>query len=151
MKKRDKTEQIILHCSATKEGKNFKAKDIKAWHLAQKWSDIGYHYVIDLDGTIENGRDEDLVGAHCSGQNSNSIGICYIGGLDQKGMPKDTRTPEQKEAMFELVSKLLQKYNLPTHSIRVHNEYSSLKACPCFNGVKFRKEFFDWIRNNIKM
>ena len=72
-----KIKQIIVHCSATKEGQDFKAKDIKRWHFERGFSDIGYHYVVDLDGTIEEGRSLELIGAHTKGQNRDSIGICY--------------------------------------------------------------------------
>lgn len=121
---------ILIHCSATKEGQNFKAKDIDKWHKERGFKKIGYHYVIDLDGTIEKGREDSEIGAHCTGKNRNSIGICYVGGLDSKGNPKDTRTKEQKEALWELLRQLLIKY--PKATIHGHNEFSN-KACPCFN------------------
>lgn len=84
MNRRKSTTMIIIHCSATREGQDIKAKTIKQWHKARGFSDIGYHYIIDLDGTIEKGRDESLVGAHCIGKNAISIGICYVGGCDSK-------------------------------------------------------------------
>ena len=90
MKKRTKTTKIILHCSATPEGKDYKAADIDRWHKQQKWECIGYHKVIDLDGTIEDGRPIDMIGAHCSGYNSESIGICYIGDCDKNMKAEDT-------------------------------------------------------------
>lgn len=124
---------ILIHCSATQEGKDFKAKDIDKWHKAQGWKKIGYHYVIDLDGTIEKGREESEIGAHCTGKNKNSIGVVYIGGLDKNGKPKDTRTKEQKEALWELLRQLLIKY--PKATIHGHNEFSN-KACPCFDVTK---------------
>ena len=96
--------EIIIHCSATKEGMDFRAKDIDAWHKAKGWAGIGYHFVIDLDGTIEQGRPINQVGAHCYGHNKNSIGVCYIGGLDSRGKPKDTRTEAQKVTMTMLLS-----------------------------------------------
>jgi len=122
--------RIILHCSATKEGQPFTAKDIHEWHIQRGWKSIGYHYVILLDGTIQTGRLESEIGAHTTGQNSNSIGICYIGGLDAKGKPKDTRTIHQKKALTSLVSDLLKKY--PGSTVHGHNEFAN-KACPCFN------------------
>lgn len=123
--------KIIIHCSATPEGKDFRAKDIDLWHKQRGFTGIGYHYVIDLDGTVEKGRDEALVGAHCVGQNQYSIGICYIGGLDKDGKaPKDTRTKAQKRALKTLVNNLKNKYTVLT--IHGHNEFAN-KACPCFN------------------
>lgn len=128
-------DEIIIHCSATVEGKDFKAKDIDKWHKQKGWNGIGYHYVIDLDGTIERGRDENVSGAHTVGHNAHSIGIVYIGGLDKNGKAKDTRTPEQKEALWSLLRELLCKY--PKATIHGHNEFAK-KDCPCFN---VQKEF----------
>ena len=128
-----KINKIIIHCTATKEGKDFKAKDIDRWHKEKGWKCIGYHYVIDLDGTVEKGRSVEEIGAHCNGHNADSIGIVYVGGLDSKGNPKDTRTQAQKEALWELLRVLITKY--PKASIHGHNEFSS-KACPCFNVQK---------------
>lgn len=127
--------EIIIHCSATKEGHLFFAADIDRWHKAQGWSGIGYHYVIDIDGKVETGRAEYQTGAHTKGHNANSIGICYIGGLDINGKPKDTRTPEQRKSLAELVARLKVKY--PKATVHGHNEFAN-KDCPCFN---VRKEF----------
>lgn len=124
-----KVDEIILHCSATKEGQNFKAKDIDAWHKQRGFKGIGYHYVIDLDGTVERGRSEKEIGAHCLNHNARSIGICYIGGLDTGAKAKDTRTPQQKAALAKLVADLKVKY--PNATVHGHNEFAN-KACPCF-------------------
>jgi len=129
MKKQRKINYIIIHCSATKEGEVFHASDIDRWHKERGWNKIGYHYVICLDGTIEKGRDENEVGAHCKGMNQNSIGICYIGGLDKNGKPKDTRTDKQKAALWTLLKQLKEKY--PNIEVYGHNDFAH-KACPCF-------------------
>ena len=115
------------------EGLDFKAKDIDRWHKERGWKGIGYHYVIDIDGTVEKGRPDAEIGSHCVGKNKNSIGIVYVGGLDKNGRPKDTRTPEQKEALWELLRVLLVKY--PKAVIKGHNNFSN-KACPCFDVEK---------------
>lgn len=126
-------DSIIIHCSATPEGKHFTAADIRRWHKAQGWSDIGYHYVILLDGTVQEGRPIEQPGAHCKGMNDRSIGICYIGGLASDGKtPKDTRTTAQKASMHALVEKLANRYGLTASQIHGHNEYAA-KACPSFN------------------
>jgi N-acetylmuramoyl-L-alanine amidase len=125
-----KINKIILHCSATVEGRDFDKYDIDKWHRAKGWRGIGYHYVIKLDGTIERGRALDRTGAHTRGFNKGSIGICYIGGLGEDRKAKDTRTPEQVIAIRELVGELLTKFNEAT--VRGHYEFSS-KSCPCFN------------------
>lgn len=122
--------KIIIHCSATKEGQMFTVKDIDAWHRQKGYKSVGYHYVILLDGTIETGRPESEVGAHTIGHNADSIGICYIGGLDANLKPKDTRTDAQKKALIKRVKKLKAKYQGAT--VHGHNEFAN-KACPSFN------------------
>lgn len=128
-----KINEIIIHCTATQEGKDFKASDIDRWHRERGFNKIGYHYVIDLDGTIEKGRDENEIGAHCTNHNKNSIGIVYVGGLDKTGKPKDTRTDGQKKALLELLIGLIIKY--PQAIILGHNQLSK-KSCPCFDVEK---------------
>ncbi len=122
--------KIIIHCSATPEGRNVSVEEINRWHKQRGFSMIGYHFVIGLDGTVDKGRDVSKVGAHCKGLNSTSIGICYIGGVDKYNKPKDTRTDAQKEAMKKLVMELKKKY--PGASIHGHYEFSN-KACPSFS------------------
>lgn len=132
--------ELIVHCSATPEGKDYTVDDIRNWHKQQGWSDIGYHYVIYRDGTIVNGRDVDIVGAHCNkgGHNQHSIGICYIGGCDKKMKPKDTRTEEQKSSLLSLLYDLKKIY--PDVAIYGHRDFDSGKACPSFNArYEYRK------------
>ena len=126
---------IIVHCSATPEGEDYDVRHIRDIHLARGFSDVGYHYIIYRDGTIVKGRDEAVVGAHCQGYNSRSIGVCYIGGCvsrkDPKwqNKPKDTRTPAQKAALIKLLTELRRRY--PNATIHGHNEFAN-KACPSF-------------------
>lgn len=128
-----KINEIIVHCAATPEGKNFKAADIDRWHRERKMKCIGYHYVVDLDGTVEPGRPESEIGAHCLGHNQYSIGVCYVGGLAADGKtPKDTRTAAQKEALLDLLKKLRAKY--PKASIHGHRDFAA-KACPSFDAT----------------
>ena len=134
-----KINEIIVHCSATPEGKDFHASDIDRWHKAQGWKCIGYNYVIDLDGTVEPGRPLNEIGAHTVGHNSNSIGICYIGGCDKTGKKaKDTRTPEQKIAMYKLIHDLLESY--PKAEVSCHNQWAN-KACPSFKIDQLQREY----------
>ncbi|MGM9675841.1 MAG: N-acetylmuramoyl-L-alanine amidase [Bacteroidaceae bacterium] len=121
--------EIIIHCSATPEGRDFTVAHIDRWHRQRGWSGIGYHYVVRPDGTVQEGRPLARAGAHCQGHNAHSIGICYIGGLDARGRPKDTRTPAQKQALRGLVDRLLRQF--PGATVHAHNEYAP-KACPCF-------------------
>lgn len=124
--------EIIIHCSATPEYKNYTAADIRRWHKQQGWSDIGYHFVIQLDGTIEEGRHVDVVGAHCNGHNQRSIGVCYIGGVAADGRtPKDTRTELQKNALLSLLIDLKGMY--PGATIYGHHDFDKGKACPSFD------------------
>jgi len=133
-----KITEIIVHCSATAEGKDFSVKDIDRWHRERGWSGCGYHYVIRLDGTIEQGRMESQIGAHCYGHNMNSIGVCYIGGLASDGKtPKDTRTIKQKASLRALLRRLRQKY--PEATIYGHRDFAA-KACPSFDA---RAEYAD--------
>lgn len=125
-------DSIIIHCSATPEGKNFTVDDVRKWHVEERgWSDIGYHFVIHLDGTIRKGRPIEIAGAHCRGKNERSVGICYIGGMDADNVkPKDTRTPQQQQALLALIQQLQHDYG--AMSIHGHNEFAN-KACPSFN------------------
>ena len=132
--------ELIVHCSATPEGKDYSVDTIRQWHLQRGFSDIGYHYVIYRDGSINKGRDVNISGAHCTNHNSKSIGICYVGGLDSSGKkPKDTRTNAQKKSLVKLVKQLMSMYNLGASNIHCHNEYAN-KACPSFSINDFRKE-----------
>lgn len=127
-------EKIILHCSATVQGRDFGSKDIDRWHRARGFRCIGYHYVVRLDGSVERGRGEQEIGAHCLGQNAHSLGVCYIGGLASDGKtPRDTRTPEQKRALTGLLRELKGRY--PSATLHGHREFAA-KACPCFDVKK---------------
>lgn len=126
--------EIIIHCADTPEGRDDKAADIDRWHKQRGFDRIGYHYVIDLDGTVEAGRELDCIGAHCKGHNTNSIGICYIGGADRETIkPKDTRTDKQKASLLLLLKYLRQRY--PNAKIYGHRDFSD-KACPSFDAKK---------------
>lgn len=129
--------EIIIHCTATRPDQDFHAADIDRWHKANGWGGIGYHFIIDLDGTIENGRPVERCGVHCAGHNANTIGIVYVGGVVGKGKnkkPADTRTKAQILSMHHLVTELMWRFPL-IGKISGHNEYSN-KACPCFDVPK---------------
>lgn len=125
--------EIIIHCSATIEGRHFTVDDIDRWHRQRGFTSIGYHYIILLNGEIQQGRNLQSVGAHCIGHNRQSIGICYIGGLDCNGIAKDTRTPEQKESLLRLLRSLKRQH--PKAHIFGHNKFAN-KDCPCFDAEK---------------
>lgn len=126
---------IIIHCSDSPATLDIGAKEIKEWHTLPKpkgngWADIGYHYVIRLDGTVEKGRLISRAGAHCLYHNAHSIGICYVGGKNEKGERVDTRTPAQKSSMVKLVTNLIRMYRCDVHG---HRAYTDGKTCPNFN------------------
>lgn len=134
-----KINYIVIHCTATMQNVDFRASDIDKWHRHRGFNSIGYHYVIDLDGTIEVGRPESVVGAHVKDFNVNSIGIVYVGGLakDATGqvIPADTRTEAQKKALVNLLTELKKKY--PNAEILGHKDFPNVrKACPCFDAKK---------------
>ena len=147
-----KIDAIVIHCSATRAGQDVRAADIDKWHKERGFAMIGYTYVIDLDGTVEVGRPLSRDGAHCNtagvsglSYNKHSIGICYVGGLDKDGNPADTRTPEQKLSMLNLVNNLMEAYpdivevighrdaspDKNGNGIIERNEW--VKQCPCFS------------------
>lgn len=127
---------IVIHCADTYARMDIGRKEIDAWHKERGWAGIGYHYVIRRDGTIEPGRPEEQPGAHVTGHNSHSIGICYAGGKGADGKPEDNRTYEQRSALLLLVKELKRKY--PEARVAGHRDLNPGKACPCFD---VKKEF----------
>lgn len=126
------SQRIILHCSATPPAMDVDVYDIREWHLARGWQDVGYHFVIKRDGTIQAGRGLDIAGAHTRG-NNNSIGICYIGGVNVEHDPEDNMTAVQDVAFRDLVKWL--RIMFGDLAVYGHNEFSS-KACPSFDVVE---------------
>lgn len=129
---------IIVHCSANKAGSALRMADIDRYHRSLGWKCCGYHYVIPTDGTIEIGRPEEMVGAHCVNHNKYSIGVCYIGGLAADGItPADTRTEAQKRALQQLLADLKQRY--PKALVLGHCELDYRKPhCPGFDAAELR-------------
>ena len=122
---------IIVHCSANRAGSALRMADIDSYHRSLGWIGCGYHYVIPTDGTIEPGRPEEMVGAHCKNHNRHSIGVCYIGGLSKDGKPADTRTDAQRIALRNLLELLRRRY--PDALIVGHRDLDPQKVCPCFD------------------
>ena len=130
--------KIIIHCTATPEGRDVKIAEVKRWHVEERgWSDIGYHWLIELDGAIRKGRPEHIQGAHAKGYNSTSIGVCYVGGVDSNMKAKDTRTDKQKTALHCLVEDLRGRY--PKAEVIGHRDVSS-KDCPSFDAKEEFKQ-----------
>ena len=127
-----KINKIIIHCTATPEGRNHTVEDVRKWHKSRGFSDIGYHYLIDIEGNILTGRPLELAGAHVVGQNNDSIGIAYVGGMDKEmKRAKDTRNIKQKESLIKLLRDLVIKF--PKTEIYGHRDFEKNKACPSFN------------------
>lgn len=125
---------IIVHCSANRAGSALRLADIDRYHRSLGWKGCGYHYVIPTDGTLEEGRPEAEMGAHCRHHNRHSIGICYIGGLSADGTPADTRTEAQRATLRRLLASLHRRF--PRALIVGHRDLDPLKACPCFDAAK---------------
>ena len=131
-----KINKIFIHCSATPEGRDIKMETIKSWHVKGRgWRNVGYHFVIELDGLLRPGRPMEQMGAGVKGHNANSIHVCYVGGLDKNKKAKDTRTQAQRETLNTIIGGLLKEY--PDASVHGHNEFAN-KACPSFD---VQKEF----------
>jgi N-acetylmuramoyl-L-alanine amidase len=138
---RKRTDFIVLHCSATRACQDIGAKEIRRWHMAKGWKDIGYHFVIRLDGRIEKGRALTSIGSHVAGHNGNSVGICLVGGLDDAAwQPASTYTSKQWSALKVLLTQILTAY--PNAKILGHRDFKGVaKACPCFDAKP-------WARRN---
>lgn len=142
--------KIVIHCSATRNGKSLKtnnqsaAQVIDSWHKERGYSRIGYHFVIDVDGTVETGRQVGEIGAHVKGHNRNSVGICLVGGITKEGKNHAEYTAEQWQALYKLLRELESQH--PKAKIYGHRDLSPdlngdgsitpnewVKACPCFD------------------
>lgn len=135
---------IVVHCTATVEGRDHDITEVAAWHLKRGFRSVGYHYLVKLDGTVQVGRPEEQAGAHVAGHNATTIGVAYVGGLGRDAKPKDTRTAKQRDALLSLLRQLKQRY--PNAVIKGHRDFSKdlnkdgvitsnewMKACPSFN------------------
>ena len=130
-------EYLVIHCSATKEDQDFDANEIRRWHLKRGWFDIGYHFVIKRDGTVEKGRDTSIPGAHARGYNHVSLGICLIGGVESDGKTEEANyTHAQWESLESLVRELKDKHE----GARVvgHRDLANVnKKCPSFDAPEW--------------
>lgn len=134
--------KIILHCADTKPSMDIGVKEIKRWHIHERgWKDIGYHWVIRRDGKVEQGRPESVVGAHCSGYNTNSIGICLIGGMEENSSkPEDNFLPIQYESLVCLINEIRNRYPQYKLPIYGHNDFGNT-SCPVFSVEKFLNDY----------
>lgn len=121
---------ITVHCSATPAAMDIGVTEIRQWHLARGWSDIGYHFVIRRCGVVQQGRPLSKMGAHVRGHNKGNIGICLIGGYDDALQAQDNFTFAQRKALFGLIAKLQRQFKIKDEDVRGHNEWDGGKACP---------------------
>ena len=138
-KSKRRIDYIVVHCTASREGQAQTVDEIRAEHKRQGWSDIGYHYVVTLDGKVHDGRNVDIAGSHVAGYNANSIGVVYVGGLENNPKKtyaqlkaKDTRTDAQKASLLSLLMDLRKLY--PYAKIQGHRDFPGVrKDCPSFD------------------
>lgn len=128
---------IIVHCSATPPDMDIGVEKIREWHKERGWSDVGYHCIIRRNGNIENGRHVNRAGAHTTGHNANSIGVCLIGGINKKGKAEANYTPAQWATLERLLRVLRVEYRDAT--IHGHREFAA-KDCPSFDIQAWVKE-----------
>lgn len=132
MKKLTSVDHLVIHCSATTINQDIGKEEIDKWHRKRKMFGIGYHYVIRRSGVLEEGRDHSLVGAHTRGHNNTSLGICMVGGVDEKGKPEENFESAQYETLRSLLKYLKDQH--PEADILGHRDFPSVrKACPCFD------------------
>lgn len=126
---------ITIHCSATSPGQNIGVSEIRAWHRAKGWRDIGYHWVITRQGELQTGRPMAQQGAHVRGHNQGNIGICLIGGVNAQKQPECNYTDAQWRTLRELIQSLQQCYQIADAHILGHRDWPTgkHKACPCFD------------------
>jgi len=148
---------ITIHGSATYMDQDIDIEDVRKWHTdpppkGNGWDDVGYHFFIKLDGTIQKGRSTLMQGAHVAGHNSGNLGICMAGGLDPDGNPAFTYTNDQMLSLEKLVQGLLDYYKLPKEKVSGHRDWSPdinddgiispnefMKDCPCFDAKEWAK------------
>ena len=138
MSKRKRTDFIVVHCAATKPSMDIGRKEIDQWHRKRGWLKIGYHFVIRRDGSVEKGCEVDEVGAHVLNHNSNTVGICLVGGLDENMKPEANFTEAQYEALKVLIFQLLTLY--PDAKIKGHCDFEKGRACPPFDAEAWWNE-----------
>lgn len=139
-------ERITVHCSANRVGRYLTAQELREYHLAKGWSDIGYHFVIRTDGAVEDGRPITKQGAGVYGHNKNNVHICLVGGLNSSGKPAFTYSNEQMNALFALILDLVSEYGIAFENVCGHRDFSPdlngdgkitseewIKQCPCFD------------------
>ncbi|MFS2161219.1 N-acetylmuramoyl-L-alanine amidase [Pseudomonas sp. Pseusp122] len=151
LKTRPGTDLLVVHCSASGPHIDVGVRDITRWHVQRGFTTVGYHYVIRRNGELETGRRENAIGAHATGHNARSIGICLVGGVDINNKPANNFTDEQLATLERLLRELKVRY--PKARICGHRDLSPdkngdgritpnefTKACPSFDINPWLKE-----------
>ncbi len=126
------TDHIVIHSAATKPTQNIGIETIRRWHKQRGFLDVGYHFVIRRGGQVETGRPVRALGAHASGFNARSVGICYIGGVDENNQPSANMTPAQDRALVSLLTQLRAQF--PEARIVGHRDLPNANTeCPSFD------------------
>lgn len=137
---RSRTDAIFVHCSATKPEMDIGVETIRMWHKQQGWLDVGYHFIIKRDGTVEDGRPVNVVGSHVKDWNSKSVGVCLVGGINAKGQFEANFTPAQMNSLRNKLKELMSKY--PNAELMAHHSVAA-KACPSFDVKRW------WTKNEL--
>ena len=138
MDKRTKTDTIVIHCTQTPADMDFGVDKVTTWHKNRGFDTIGYHYLIKRDGTLEVGRDEDLVGAHAVQVNGTSIGVALVGGGNVDMGWENNFLPEQFDTLKQIISRLKENYDIT--KIIGHYQVDDKKKCPSFDVPKWLEE-----------
>ena len=137
---RSRTDAIFVHCSATKPEMDIGVETIRMWHKQQGWLDVGYHFIIKRDGTVEEGRPVNVVGSHVKDWNSRSVGVCLVGGINAKGQFEANFTPAQMNSLRNKLEELMRQY--PDAALMAHHSVAA-KACPSFDVKRW------WTKNEL--
>lgn len=136
---------IAVHCSATQPKHNFGVDDIRTMHLKRGFNDVGYHFIIKRDGTVQEGRKLDVAGAHVMGYNNQSLGVCLIGGINAQGKSENNYTLEQFASLAQVIVMLKDKF--PKATVQGHRDFPNVaKDCPCFDVKAWYK---DTVENKV--
>ena len=138
MDKRTKTDIIVIHCTQTPSDMDFGVEKVTSWHKNRGFDTIGYHYLIKRDGTLQVGRDEDVVGAHAVAVNGTSVGVALVGGGTVDMGWENNFTDAQFAGLKNLIEDMKSKYNI--EKIIGHYEVESTKECPSFNVPQWLEE-----------
>lgn len=139
--------EVIVHITASND--NATVEDIRQGHIQRGFSDIGYHWIVDRQGVVHKGRDEDIIGSHVAGYNADTIGISYIArgkDSDQNGEYGKYMTESQRIALEKKIADILMRHKLEVKDVSGHNQYNLGKACPCFK-VNKQPEFLEHIKS----